>query len=138
MSFLDVNKEPTRVELRIFGALFALFCGLVGGLLWWKAEAVLAARIVWGVGVAGMLLYYAVPPLQRMAFRAWIRVTFPIGWTVSHVILGLIYYAVFTPIGVLMRLFGRDVLNRKLDRSAATYWSAHRPANSSSRYFKQF
>jgi hypothetical protein len=138
MSFLDVLKEPTRLELRIFGLLFALFCGLVGGLLWWQADARTAARVVWGFGLACMLVYYAVPALRRVAFRAWIRVTFPIGWTVSHAVLALVYYGIFTPIGLLMRLSGRDVLQRRLERGAGTYWVAHRTADAPARYFKQF
>lgn len=138
MSFLDVGKEPTPFELRIFGLLFALFCGLVGGLLHWQADARTAAQVVWGIGLACMLVYYAVPPLRRLAFRAWIRVTFPIGWTVSHAVLALIYYGIFTPIGLLMRLVGRDALQRKLDRAAQSYWVVHRQAAGGARYFKQF
>lgn len=138
MSFLDVDKEPTPRELRVFGLLFALFCGLVGALLRWKGDAPTAALVVWSVGLLAMAVYYAVPPLRRTAFRAWVRVTFPIGWTVSHLVLLLVYYAVFTPIGLLMRLAGRDVLQRKRDPRAVTYWSEHRPADAPARYFKQF
>jgi ABC-type sugar transport system permease subunit len=138
VSFLDVHKEPTRLELRLFGVLFAAFCGLVGSLLRWQAGAGAAALAVWGVGIAFLLVYYAVPPIQRVAFRAWIRVTFPIGWTVSHAVLAVVWYGIFTPIGLLLRLSGRDVLKRRFERGAPTYWVAHEPAEAASRYFKQF
>jgi CHASE2 domain-containing sensor protein len=136
VSFIDVDKEPTRLELRLFGLLFALFCGFLGGLLRWRSDARTAALVVWGIGLACMLLYYAVPAIQRIAFRAWIRVTFPIGWTVSHAVLAIVYYAIFTPIGLLMRLSGRDTLQRR--RGAQRYWVARRPADVRARYFKQF
>lgn len=138
MSFIELDKEPTRLELRVFGLLFALFCGLVGALLRWKLDAPTAALVVWSFGVACMLVYYAVPPLRRLALRVWTRVTYPIGWTVSHLVLAVVYYVVFTPIGVLMRVFGRDALHRKLDRGAPSYWIVRRPADATSRYFKQF
>lgn len=137
MSFLDVKKEPTPFELRIFGLLFALFCGLVGAILWWRA-AHTASVVVWGIGLACALVYQALPPLRRLAFRAWIRVTFPLGWVVSHAVLALVYFAVLTPIGVFMRSIGRDPLQRKLQRGATTYWVDHRPADAPGRYFKQF
>jgi hypothetical protein len=63
---------------------------------------------------------------------------FPIGWVVSHVMLALIYYGVMTPIGLVMRLLGRDPLKRKLDRSADTYWEPREPIANSKRYFQQF
>ncbi|NOT29923.1 MAG: hypothetical protein HOP15_05675 [Planctomycetes bacterium] len=144
MSFLDVHKEPTRLELRLFGLLFALFAGLLGSLLRWRAGAPDAAFVVWGIGLACMLVYYALPPLRRVAFRAWIRVTYPLGWVVSHAVLALVYYGIFTPIGVLTRLGGRDSLRQRKERCqeserrARTYWVAHRPADSPARYFKQF
>lgn len=138
MAFVDVHKEPTPFELRIFGLLFALFCGLVGALVRWQAAAPTAALVVWSFGLACMLVYYAVPPLRRVAFRAWIRVTYPLGWLVSHLVLALVYFGIFTPIGLAMRLFGRDALHRKLERGARSYWVAHRAADAPARYFKQF
>lgn len=141
MSFLDIDKEPTRLELRLFGLLFALFCGLVGGLLRWQAGAHTAALVVWSIGLACMLVYYALPPLRRVALRTWTRVTYPLGWALSHAVLALVYYGVFTPIGVLMRLSGRDSMRQEkqeMGRRARTYWVAHRPADSPARYFKQF
>jgi hypothetical protein len=138
MSIVEIDKEPSPAELRFFGLLFALFCGLVGALLRWKLDVPTAALVVWGFGLACMLVYYAVPALRRVAYRAWVRVTFPLGWTVSHAVLALVYYGVFTPMALIMRLIGRDALQRKLARDASTYWITRSPADTSSRYFKQF
>ena len=53
-------------------------------------------------------------------------------------ILGLIYYLVLTPIGLLMRVFGKDPMRRRLDRTAESYWIERDEAAASERYFKQF
>jgi len=45
---------------------------------------------------------------------------------------------VFTPIGLTMRLFGWDPLERRFDPNASTYWVEHKPPASPSRYFQQF
>ena len=62
----------------------------------------------------------------------------PIGWTISHAVLALLYYLLFTPIGLIIRLFGRDPMQRRLDRSAATYWVPHNQDRDAGRYFRQF
>ena len=44
------------------------------------------------------------------------------GKIVSPIIMGIIFFLVVTPIGLLMRLFGKDVLNLKLNKKESTYW----------------
>jgi hypothetical protein len=65
-------------------------------------------------------------------------IALPIGWVVSHVLLALIYFVVFTLIGVTMRLTGHDPLQRKFDRAAKTYWQSRNKSENPDRYFKQF
>jgi hypothetical protein len=67
----------------------------------------------------------------------WMALAYPIGWVVSHVLLAATYFLVFTPIGWMMRIFGRDPLERTIDRSARTYWIAHEPGGDPSSYFRQ-
>ena len=63
--------------------------------------------------------------------------TFPIGWTVSRVILAILFYGVFTPVGVLFRLLGRDALGLQPKPAADTYWTPRRTAEVRD-YFRQF
>ena len=46
----------------------------------------------------------------------------------DSITMGLIYFLTVTPIGLPLRLFGKDVLNQKLDRDAETYWITIDPA----------
>ena len=52
---------------------------------------------------------------------------YPIGWVVGHVMIGVVFFTVVTPIGLLMRALGRDPLQRKFDASRTSYWEK-RPA----------
>lgn len=72
------------------------------------------------MGMAGYGLVSAItwPPLILPLF--WLL--HGIGWVNTRLLLGIIFYLVFTPIGVLMRLSGKDMMNRKLDPNASTYW----------------
>jgi hypothetical protein len=138
MALIERYREPTAGELRYFGLMLAGFLGLVGGLIWWQAGSPVSAGIIWAVGVTVAVLCYALPPLRRVLFLAWMAAVFPLGWAISHLLLALIYYLIFTPVGLAMRLFGRDPLQRRFDREAPTYWIEHNPADDPARYFRQF
>jgi hypothetical protein len=65
-------------------------------------------------------------------------VTSPLGFVLSYVVLGLIYFVVFTLIGWALRLCGYDPLQRRYDRQAKTYWVTRREQRSRASYFRQF
>ena len=138
MALLEINRHPTARELRWFGVLLAVFVALTGGLAYWRLEAPAAARMVWTAGGALAAIYAAVPPSRRWIYLGWLYAAFPIGWTLSHLALAATYYLVLAPIGVLLRLFRGDPLDRGPDRSAASYWTARRPVRDVRRYFRQF
>ncbi len=139
MAVLEINRDPSPKTLLSFGALLALFCGLVGALLYWRFDLPQAARIVWIAGLGLAVLYYAVPPLRRPIYLGWIYAAFPIGWLLSHLLLAVIYYLVLTPIALVMRLLvGRDALHRRFDSDAGSYWVEYRSSRDPKRYFRQF
>jgi hypothetical protein len=137
MTFLDKNRQPGPRELRFFGLLLALFAGLVGALAWWQFGLPTAARVLWILGGVAALAYYAVPPLRRPMLRSWVVLTFPLGWLISHVFLALVYYGVFTPIGMIQRLLGRDAMRRRPDPSATSFWTERATEREPKSYFKQ-
>lgn len=71
-------------------------------------------------------------------FRALVLLTFPIGLVVLPLLIGAIYYGVFTPMGLVFRLIGRDVMGRKFDRGTATYWRDRGAPRAASSYFKLY
>jgi len=68
-----------------------------------------------GWAVVGLLSAAGVvyPPSIRPVFVGLILLTYPIGWVVSHVLLGSIFYLLFLPIGLVLRMTGHDPLQRK-------------------------
>jgi hypothetical protein len=63
------------------------------------------------------------------------RLTFPVGWVLSHIILDVAYLAVIAPIGSVLRLF-HDPMQRRFDRKANSYWIP-REQPERTRYFRQ-
>ncbi len=138
MGLIEINKNPSPRELKWFGLLFALFFGLVGAIVLWRSGSRTAAVILWSIGSVAAILFYVIRPWQRFMYLGWMYAAFPIGWIVTHVILALIYYLVFTPIGLAMRLLGKDPMNRNLEPETKSYWIEHRSDEDPARYFRQF
>ena len=63
---------------------------------------------------------------------------FPIGWTVSQVMLALMFFGLFMPIGLVFRLIGRDPLRRTRPSGRESYWDPKPTPTDLRRYFKQF
>lgn len=80
--------------------------------------------VLW-MGIAGALLMVigaAAPAALRPLKRAWLLAGHLMGLVASPVVLGILFYLVITPCGLLMRLFGGDAL-RLRPTGEQTYWS---------------
>lgn len=137
MALIDINMHPSPKELRRFGGLFALFFGVVGGVVFGVLGDRDIAMGIWGAAGALTVLFFALRPLRLPLYLGWNYLVFPIGWTVSLALLFVVYYLVFTPFGLVMRLFGRDGLHRGFDKAAESYFVDRKPPETA-RYFRQF
>ena len=137
MALLDVNWNPNRRELRQFALIWIGFFGLIGVYSLWGQHSLRAAAAFWAVAAAGLVDYLR-PGVFRPVYVLWMALALPIGWTISHLLLLIVYYLVLTPIGLLTRLVGYDPMERRLDRSAKSYWVAHETPTDTEQYFKQF
>ncbi len=138
MAILDFPRDPSRNELRAFGLIVLVVFAFVGLLVRWRAAAPGVAWVLWSAGALLAAVYYAVPPLRRPLFFGWMRLFQPISWAFSHLLLGVIFYLVLVPIGLLLRAFGRDAMQRKLEPDATSYWIRRRRERRPQEYFRQF
>ena len=137
MALIEVNLNPSKQELKWFGLIMLVFFALIGGMVWWTAMAPRAASAIVTFGAVICVAYYAVAPLRLPMYLGWMHLVFPIGWVLSHLLFGAIYYLILTPIGLILRLIGYDPLRRRRPSSAVSYWM-ERPAADPDRYFRQF
>ncbi len=138
MALISINRNPSKSELQWFGLLTAAFFVFLGAVVsWWSGWSPTPFVALAAVGVTFGVVYYGVRSLRRPLYLGWMRAVYPIGWVISHLMLGLVYFVVMTPIGLFMRMIGRDALNLPFDRGANTYWTPRKRA-SSERYFRQF
>jgi drug/metabolite transporter (DMT)-like permease len=133
----DIQFSPSDRTLRQFAGIFLVVFGTLA-----VVEATLRHRpqlaLVYGVlalvvGSLGLIWPRAIRPV----FVAWSVVAFPIGWLVSTVTLGVLFYGLFTPIGLVFRAFGRDLLARRRTPNVQSYWRPKPAARTSREYFRQ-
>lgn len=136
MSLIRLNTTPSRRDLRVFGILWLVFLGAFGALAWHKG-AQHTAWIVWSVGGAVSVPGLIFPPLLRPVYLAAIYASFPLGVVSSYLILGVFYYLVLSPVGLILRLSGHDPLNRKYQPGQTTYWKPRGAPKSARSYFRQ-
>jgi len=58
-----------------------------------------------------------------LAIALWIKLTSVLGWINTRLIVLALFYLIFTPVGIVLKLFGKDLLEIKFDRKRPTYWN---------------
>jgi hypothetical protein len=144
---VELNLRPDARTLRQFGWIALFGFGLFALLAWngWLVFAHLGERSRGSVAtvlaaLAGIsALFSLVYPKANLPIYLGLSIVgFPIGFVLSYVIMATLFYVVIAPIGLVMRLFGTDPMDRRLLPNAKTYWLDARPERSRESYFKQF
>jgi saxitoxin biosynthesis operon SxtJ-like protein len=138
MRWSDIPLSPSARTLRQFAGLWIVFFAALAA---WQGFGREKTSLGWvllalalTVGPIGLIR----PQLLRWLYVGWMIAVFPIGWVVSRVMLAVLFYGVFTPLGLAMRLAGRDVLQLRRPAGRTTYWVPKPAATDLRSYFRQF
>jgi hypothetical protein len=111
----------TNQELRNFGFISGAFVAILFGLLlpWFFAHSIPLWPLMFSATLSASALLH--PPLLAPVYKCWMIVGQTLGWINTRIILGVIFYILLLPIGLMMRLFGKDPMARKLNREEISY-----------------
>lgn len=110
---------------RAFGFVFTVVFSVVGLLPLLNGEPVHGWSLA--LGAAFFAVAALRPSLLAPLNRAWTWLGLLLHRLMNPIVMGVIFYGVVTPIGLLLRLSGKDLLCRRFDRGASTYWIERRP-----------
>jgi len=112
--------KSSKKDLRDFGITVGSGFFVLGGLFWWRTGDfypllfIIAALLVFlGISLPGIL-----KPFQKV----WMSLAVVLGWLMTRLILIILFFLVITPISLLMKSLGKDILDIKFDRTARSYW----------------
>src|SRR5262244_2662150 len=117
-------------HLRSFGLIVGGIFALIG--LWplvWRGQPLR----LWSLILGGLLMALALawPRSLTQIYRLWMTAGEVLGWINTRIILGVLFYLLFTPLGLLMRLRGKDPMRRTLTPEAESYRVMRQPRPSS-------
>ena len=79
---------------------------------------------IWSIAIAIVFLILALmnskllTPLNKL----WFKFGMVLGAIVAPIVMGIVFFLVVTPIGLVMKIMGKDLLNKKYDKKKRTYW----------------
>ena len=144
---VEINFNPDTKTLRQFGVIAFVGFGILAALAHYE-------RLVFSFGLGGarttvvlafaaigslaLLFSLVAPRANRVLYVGLSLLAFPIGFVLSYVVLGTLFFLIIGPIAMLFRLFGKDPMRRGYDPSAPTYWQAAKPPRDKESYFHQY
>jgi hypothetical protein len=138
MSLVEINWDPEKKELRKFGLIAVVVLGTAGIILRFGfGVAGIWALMLAGAGLCICLISLVSAKAARLIYLGMTLAALPIGFVVSILLMGIFYFLVLTPVGLIFKLLGRDPLNRRFPPDAATYWSPRQNTSDKERYFHQ-
>lgn len=144
---VEINFNPDKKTLRQFGVIALVGFGILAALAYYEklifsfglgdARLPLVETFV-AVGVIAALFSLVAPKANRVLYVGLTLLAFPIGFVLSYVIMGTLFFLIIGPIAVLFRVFGKDPMHRAYDPNASTYWVAAPSARDKESYFHQY
>lgn len=117
------NIKTTKQNLKQFGLLFgaiSLFVGIY--LLFIQDKQAYPYFLV--TGVLLFIITFTIPTILKPFYFLWMVFAAILGWVMSRLILSILYYLVFTPIGLIGRIFGFRFIEIKWDEDSESYWNS--------------
>lgn len=128
-------RKTTR-ELRRFGFVMTLPLLVIGIILFWRGKE--GAPYVIGLAFLFSLAALVSPSVLRPVEHAWMALARVLSIVMTYVILTLTYYLIITPMGLILRLFGKDLLQKKYKSANTSYWVPVEPDGPCSRHEKPY
>ena len=115
------NLQPNKKELRQFSQIMAIMLVVLFGLIlpWLFGKA--WPLWPWILAALFFVLGLIIPITLRPIYWLWMKFGLIMGWINTRLILGIVYFLFITPLGWLLKLFGKDLIGVKLSAESSTY-----------------
>jgi hypothetical protein len=125
------EKRDIRIVFLIFSAIF--------GVIAWRHYPSIESYVLSGISFVLLPIVAFAPTILRPVFKLWLKIAHAVGWFNTQILLSIVFILIFIPIGLMMRLLGKDPMKRKMQEKG-TYWEPYEIAGlkDKKRYERQF
>ncbi|MDP2303056.1 MAG: SxtJ family membrane protein [Ignavibacteria bacterium] len=115
------NIDNSKPALKKFGITIGIVLFVIAGLLFYNNNSV---YIYWGIAsliliASGLIFPILLKPLNFI----WMSFAVVLGFFMTRVILGILFYIIITPIGLIAKLFGKDFIDKRISKEKVSYWN---------------
>jgi hypothetical protein len=115
-----MNQQPTKKDLRQFGLMVGGVFSVIGS---WPVVFRSESPRLWAIILGGVLIVLGaiLPQSLKQVYYGWMKLGHVLGWVNTRILLGIIFYGLITPMGLVMRLMGKDSMQLAFRQDATTY-----------------
>jgi len=115
------NIQSNKGDLRKFSILIGFIFFIIGCFLFFKEQA--SFKYFFTIGITLFLTGITIPVVLKPIYWMWMVFATILGWFMTRLILSILYYIVITPIGLILKLFGKEILDLKISNHETSYWN---------------
>ena len=115
------NIKSEKSDLRNFGIIIGIILLIISGFLFWKEKE--SYQIFLALGITLFFTAIAIPVVLKPVYWIWMIFAIILGWFMTRLILSLLFYIIFTSIGLTLRFLGKQFLELRWDKSKESYWN---------------
>ncbi len=133
----DIKKlDCSQRKLREFGVLMGGVFLVIGAFAYWRGHR----WPLWGAPLSAclILLGWITPQSLLNIYRIWMGLAMILGWVVSRVILTILFFLILTPTALLLKILGKDFMDRKQGGKEKSFWQIHAINKPKESYENQF
>ncbi len=129
--------KADRTTLRKYGLTMAVPLLFIAAILFWKGKP--SAPYFLALSVLSAVLGLTLPRALKQVYIAWMAFAYYLSFVMTYVILTVFFYLIMTPVGLVMRAAGKDLLSRKFPDGRESFWiPAHKYDDDIERYSKPY
>jgi len=112
--------KTDKATLRKFGLTMAVCFAVITLIIFFRHKHSTTLTSI--IALFFLLFALSTPALLKYFYIAWMKLAFILSWFNTRLLLCLVFYFIFSPVGLIMRLLRIDVLERKFKSSCDSYW----------------
>jgi len=130
--------NQSKKKLREFSIIFCIAGVVLASISYYKHGVQPTAIILAGTGLLFLALGLVYPQILKPLHKIWMSLGVILGYFVTKIILFISFFVIIVPMGILLRLLGKDVLDLKVNKAEDTYWKDYENVTDMNRYKKMF